>query len=540
MSSGNVDFTSTGFGTPTGAFLIVGGTATENAACYGFYDGTNQRAASFNHDSRRWSATRIYTMVSGDNATGSFITDGLRLNFASAPTDRPLQVILFKGAQVDVGTVTMSGSSTVTTGFSTGLVLMSSLSLTGNYDTDQGLGLLSFGAGTSTSQFAISRRNEATVGYSTIKTGNIYQHQGTGSVSFDGQISTFTSTTFDVDNGVATGFYMAIEATASIDVQTITMPTSVTTDSYNVGFEADAVISLLSAGTVSGATISGDLSTIGGVGLNNNSLSYSRDLSPADAETFVTSKFLDARLTDGVGGWDDYSIATVAGTATGYDITYTAAPPSALLSGVISIEKLSAGVSVEVGTSALTLSGQGASVSTPVGIDVSASPMNLTSQTATVVTPTTISAITSTLSLTGQGVTLLASGGVEIPAVSLNLVGQSVGLSNPLGLTIPVAELTLSGYTAAIITPVNTIIPVSLLNLSGQAVTVQLPTDVVVMPDVNALTLSGLSVVVIGDPIPIPPDSRLILIGSSDRQINVGSYDNTITIVSYDNVITIS
>ena len=121
-ASTTTDFTSSGFGTPVGAIIkwnsctTLGTADTHVRPGMGFFDGTRNRAVVCRSedgiaasDCERYGAsTKCFVQISNtiqslqDDATGSWITDGLRLTFSGNPTEAyEVTVVLFGGADME-------------------------------------------------------------------------------------------------------------------------------------------------------------------------------------------------------------------------------------------------------------------------------------------------------------------------------------------------------------------------------------------------------------------------------------------------------
>lgn len=126
---GTTDFTSSGFGTPTGAIIFLSNANTNNNPqddlnqTVAFWDGTDVRSASVFADDNQ-TLTRTYRAasttavhVTKDGAvyggyTISSITDGIRLTMTQDDTDAPryATVVLFSGVSAKVGSLTASNT----------------------------------------------------------------------------------------------------------------------------------------------------------------------------------------------------------------------------------------------------------------------------------------------------------------------------------------------------------------------------------------------------------------------------------------------
>ncbi len=174
-AAGSVDFTSSGFGTPTAAIILYGDANTTNnpqassGIGVGFWDGTNVRTMSlWAQDgaaatlAKRIARTDVAAAIANGGSTWSCsytisnITDGVRLTLSTDNTtlDRYATVILLAGVSAKVLSLTTNatvdtGTTSASLGFAPDLILTTCIGFTGqtpNSGTTQtSTGLLSFG-----------------------------------------------------------------------------------------------------------------------------------------------------------------------------------------------------------------------------------------------------------------------------------------------------------------------------------------------------------------------------------------------------------
>lgn len=151
-STGTVDFTSSGFGTPKAAMFFLmfspgaDGTATQDDTCvsFGFTDGTRDRATSFSSEdavtTTNTSRSSVHACAVQTNFAGtavdkqgdfnSWITDGVRLDWTVTTGSQELEIVcvLFGGTdlQAYVGNMnSTTGTSTTGPGFKPDVVFAS-------------------------------------------------------------------------------------------------------------------------------------------------------------------------------------------------------------------------------------------------------------------------------------------------------------------------------------------------------------------------------------------------------------------------------
>jgi hypothetical protein len=156
-ATGSVDFTSSGFGTPTAAIILYGDANTTNnpqassGIGVGFWDGTNVRTmsvwaqdAAANSTTRRLARTDVAVALVNNTSswpcsyTISNITDGVRLTLSTDNTtlDRYATVILLKGVSAKVLSLTTdptvdTGTTSASLGFAPDLILTTCIGFTG-------------------------------------------------------------------------------------------------------------------------------------------------------------------------------------------------------------------------------------------------------------------------------------------------------------------------------------------------------------------------------------------------------------------------
>lgn len=131
-AAGSTDFTSSGFGTPVAAIVIVCDANTTNnpqdgaSLSVGFWDGTNQRVSQFaladgTADSDTYRSSNDALIAIGGSTTfsswsASAITDGIRITLVTDATtvDRHCTVILFSGVSAKVVNVAMNQTQDAT------------------------------------------------------------------------------------------------------------------------------------------------------------------------------------------------------------------------------------------------------------------------------------------------------------------------------------------------------------------------------------------------------------------------------------------
>lgn len=282
-SGGTADFTSSGFGTPTAAIIIVGEANTTNNPSngagigVGFWDGTNQRVVSvFDEDNQSTTITRrnsddSYGAKLTDSAatpavaayTISAVTDGIRLTLSvdNTTVERYCTVILLAGVSGVSGTFTPNATQNNTQesaslGFAPKLVFFASIGDTVADRDSQTNAILSFGfaeqGGTHRAVLwgAVSGAADeaATVKYSEDRcVGQAFN----GTLTWAGEVTTFgvdtfTMTTRDGASGSDVCFYLALGGDVSFDCGTLTTRTGTGDDVNATDIAPDALLLMLS------------------------------------------------------------------------------------------------------------------------------------------------------------------------------------------------------------------------------------------------------------------------------------------------------
>jgi len=272
------EFTSSGFGTPDAAIVIVGSAlSTANPGDHvglsiGFTDGTRQScmgiAAEHNQSSekayRRSWTTKI---VDSWHATkkcmaefDSFVTDGVKLDFTLDSAIHYIEVILIKGVtNVYAGSKQLTSTSVNVEdpNFKPDLVLLTCVGWNTDNDTASAA-LLSFGASHNSSsdvvtnwQTSVGVKHGDSNGYAYGQIRNescVGQYYGT-SVTWRAALDTYDSLGFTVTANASTGddyiHYLALELSDPDDaaIGIIDTPTSTGTEAYTgVGFEPLALL----------------------------------------------------------------------------------------------------------------------------------------------------------------------------------------------------------------------------------------------------------------------------------------------------------
>ena len=291
-SPGNQDITISGFGTPSAAIVFYGGdssgTQKANATLgVGFTDGTNECCVAISSEDavtttdtyRKMRNDRFIDCLSGTTSASDYvasfsawITDGIRINIASAPSGtRTATFILIGGADVTnatVGDVPLGfGTSAITEtiGHSSDLILSASsghdISTSAIVHSILSLGMYhNDGADTQKSvcfldQDDISTPTPSDVG-GYFSTTNSALQVFNGTATWVAQISNVTSTTFDVTpSASASGddlIYLALKFSNSPDISIDTLDGPTATGSYSTtapGFEPDFCLMFLSDNT---------------------------------------------------------------------------------------------------------------------------------------------------------------------------------------------------------------------------------------------------------------------------------------------------
>lgn len=357
------DFTSTGFGTPTAAIIIVGNANTvnnpqdHNSLSIGFWDGTNQRVvcvggsdnvnstSAWRYSDDSYGAT-VLSNGYGVSFSVSAVTDGIRLTAGTSAltASRYCTVLLLSGVSAKVGTFTPNATNNATQasaslGFAPKLVLFATVGVT-TADVNTTPSVLSFGLARASdlahrSVFWYSQTGVGTedlnVLFSTTRIGG--QLAG-GTLTWSGEITTFgadtfTMTTRDGATGSDVGFYLALGgADLTIDMGTLTSLTS-TGDDVVSTTNPSALLLMMSGG--SSTSVETDARANGlciGLADANGQFSHNQYVQDGATTTNCGSVAKSSQVLDydssSAGSRTDLLDATVAFNSGNFTLSYSA------------------------------------------------------------------------------------------------------------------------------------------------------------------------------------------------------------------------
>lgn len=339
-SGTTVDLTSSGFGNPTAAIIVVSRCASGNNPKTSIYysvgfveyhatsppqtvnsissadnQSTSLTARSQNN-ARCYERVNVSTTNVDRYGTASFITDGVRITLDAAETVASyIECILIKGTsnvKVEEKQLTVNGANDITTtGFKPDLVFFTSI---GHATVDSGAGhaIFSFGAAHNDSTDTVSQglvafNSETGVGtsdtYSVTRDDAAVGQCHNGSQTWGGSIGTFDANGFTVTTSATPGNdyiqYLALESDDPDDfyVGVITTKTTTGTQAYTgTGFEPVALILGQTHTTTTNTIQTGNG---GGIGMaSSTTAEYSAGMADEDGQG-LTDCQSDFR-TDGV------------------------------------------------------------------------------------------------------------------------------------------------------------------------------------------------------------------------------------------------
>jgi hypothetical protein len=365
---GTADFTSTGFGTPAAAIILI---CNANAANnpqndaligIGFWDGTNQRAVSVRSTDAGASSQ---TMRNSDDTYGalgltateaaytvSSITDGIRLTLTVDATalERYCTVILLAGVSATVGTFTPNGTQNATQasgslGHAPKLVFFTTIGDTVADRSATSTAVISFGfaeIGTGHRCILWGATNAAADEAGVVKYSEdrcVGQVAGS-TLTWAGEVTafgadTFTMTTRDGASGSDVTFFLSLGgADLSYDFGTLTTPTSTGNDVVATDIAPDALLTFLSMAT--STTIATDSQANGlalGAADDNGQFSHNQFVEDAAATMNSGSAAQAAALIDldssAAGARTDLIDGTVTLNSSNFTINYSAVSASA-------------------------------------------------------------------------------------------------------------------------------------------------------------------------------------------------------------------
>jgi len=496
-ASGNVDFTSTGFGSAVAAIILVGevgGAAGNMAISYGFTDGTNHRCSAMSHGEgspvtrgvRYHSRTQVYHYAGSNESASfvSFITDGIRLNFPNTPSsDKPITIILFKGADVLVGDrLLTTGVDPVTgIGFRPNLLFTSTIGLGATLDSNQNAGILGLGivhddAGTVT-QYTQVLQSDANANqlasvlgawasaqlFSTVTWSTVAQNFGA-----DGWDFNTTGTSNDLVH------YLAIN-TQGVGVNIEQIDSPIVTGSFantGQGFTPDFLMVLASTSTTVGAVKSGDFGSVYSVSFDGNAQSVSADESTAAelSEAFQSSRAVDMRLTDSAGSFDPQVQASLTSyDALGYTLNWTTVTGNVRRFATLTLEAPAPSTIIDVPSGLVNLAGIIPSIALPVTIIPASGLINLAGLTPAVATPISIMVSAGIVNISGLTPVINLPADIAGQVGVINITGLAPEVTSEITITAPVGAVSIGGLAPLIGTPLSISIPFGLVQLIGVA-----------------------------------------------------------------------
>jgi len=550
VASGNVDFTSPGFGLPEAAIVIVGqvaGAAGNIALSYGFTDGTNQRVSAVSHGQgaalgRRFQSRSNIYQLSGETEGGSFdsfVADGIRLNFPIAPSgDRPMTIILFKGGQFSVGDrLITSGVESVALGFQPNLVFTSCVGMN-TLDSVQTHGIFSLGvihedAGT-VSQYTAAYRSNGTsrsIAGAVGAWATCQIFSGT-TPTWSATMENFSATGFDFNTSGSAGdlvHYLAIDSLgAGVNVEQVSSsPTISSVANTTPGFTPDFLM-MFSTGNFSlGAVSDGDFRALYGVSANSSSISLAADVSAAPelSETYNSTMVTDLNLMNG-GGTSDFVKSTLTSfDATGYTLNYTAVTGTPRLLIGVTIEAPAVGTVIEVPTGVVDIAALAPTLQLPIIVNPPSGLIALAGLAPTIVTPISITVSSGVVSIAGLAPIINLPVNIAGEVGVINLAGLAPSISSEINIDVGLGVVNIIGLAPQISLPVDIAGEVGVINIAGLAPSIT--SEITITVPAGAVSIGG-APPLIGLPLSITiPNGLVQLTGlapsiSSEINIDIG------------------
>ncbi len=374
IASPNLDVTKLGFGTPSGAIVLVGGAnnvsnpSQSGIVSMGYWDGTNKRcstiyakdAATTTESRRRRFTDRIAHVFNSASTSCAYdisnITDGVRITMTvdSTVAGRYATVILFgPNIECNVGTFTPNGTQDAAaslTGLSyePDLVFLDTIGVTDGAESDHAI--FSYGVavndGSETQRFVAgqSANDESTSDASCYFASNRVVGQLHTSLSWTGELTSFNSDGFTVTtrDGATGGdlcHYMTVNMNGGeAHLETLDTPTSTGTHaSTQPGFKPDILITGSTRATLIntrtdhcsvglGAAMPGQEGAFGWHGEDNEATSKEDSRAQVDALMWPTTN-----------GAEKVSAGLQSMDANGWTLDFTAVHTSTTLSFVLSL-----------------------------------------------------------------------------------------------------------------------------------------------------------------------------------------------------------
>lgn len=470
--SGTTDFTSSGFGTPTAAIIVMSLANTGSnpqagaALSIGFWDGTNQCSHSINSfDAQGTSVTyrtsrNDYAAVNVVSSTGwslgfqaSSITDGIRLTMAvdNTSAQRYATVILLKGVSAKIARLTLNSTvnSTATTGslgFAPTAAIVLGSGTAGNTansgSSQRASALLSFGAATDDGTHRMlawtSESNTATATLTALysETRAAAQVFG-GAENWSAEVTAWGSDDLTMTSRTAGsgGDDVDILCLGGADLSLLlgTLTTATSTGSVDVattGIDPDAV--LLCLGNTSSTTIASDGTASGiSVGISDGTTHGSYAIVDEDAadttnaeSAYSSSNAVQSR-TSASGTASDLVVGAVSMGSELFAVNYTTVSGTARKGWWLAFGPAAGG-------GAYSLTAESGSYA-------------LTGQSAGLLASRALAAEQGSYALTGQDVALNRGYVVAAEQGSYALTGQDAGLLRGLLLTAAQGSYALSG-----------------------------------------------------------------------------------------------
>jgi len=336
------DFTSSGFGTPDAAILIIGSAHTSanpfssvQGISFGFYDGTNQYSWGIAGGTRYSSSTLIGQPRGVSYTASSEPTDGIRITPGTTSVDRYATVILIKGlSNVAIGSFTAQNGGTVSgLGFEPNFLILGGIGagISGGIGSGSH-GINSIGVARQDSASSITQAvhlhhvgNEDSALFDDEINGQLYF----GSVTWSEPVASFDTGGFTLGDGSGSGgiaIYLALEFPDAddtyIDIIETKGSTGADTAVTGVGFEPQALMFVGTDLTTQDGTI--DTTSFGlsyGADDGTNAVAYTHASEPGggvDESEYVS----DSSLYVAVGGTPTQEGHVSAFGSDGYTMTY--------------------------------------------------------------------------------------------------------------------------------------------------------------------------------------------------------------------------
>jgi hypothetical protein len=503
-TSGTLDVTISGFGTPKAAIFIATDTLSNGAfrsnasMSVGFTDGSRHWTTAF-YDKHGQSNTltsrlqRTGSVVSYINSLGtgtflnytfnSWITDGVRINWGSGSTsaNRYCTVILIGGSDVadayvnyidDLGTST-AGVSVTDPSFQPNCLFVTGSGNASAPPAVNAAGILTFGAaidnGSSIEQAAtlIGATTSVGVAVNTAYTANdaVCGQAYSNNLGWKAGVSSFDTNGFTLTPTASAGNdivgYLALRITNNPDlkVKTTSVPASGSTYSESgIGFEPSfGLVSLTGSADAINTVDSSSVYSFSASAFDASSV-FTESITSADAATITKTSSYSADKLAGILSTPavEYEASSYSFDSDGWDFTLASNPAGDRIGFLFAVgDGAGGGTEVTADTAALTLTTYPATISLDVSVDADTASLTITENPATVSLDVEVSVDTAALTLTTYPATVSLDVNVDASTAALTITEHPASITLPSGIVAGTAELTLTTYPATVSLDVN-------------------------------------------------------------------------------------